>query len=243
MSAAAPARKILLTGYARRKWRYYLRFWLWGILLFPLAVLSYLGIGLYWCLLRSYVRARYGRIAVTDISKGKNTYPSFAESTIDALRLIETVDLRRFRVVERELAFIVNEELLSAGRYYQPLRSCSCDFSQYQFDKKHEHYEWWLAYHAGLIVHEATHGRLMSLYFPYTKKTRLQIERICHAEQRRFVARLPSERYDFARDLVGPFDETRWHSYWNQSRWQYFTAIARRIWRSDDAAAASKKPD
>jgi len=242
MSAAAPARKILLMGYARRKWRHHLWLWLWSLLLFPLAVLGCLGIGLYWCLLRSYVRARYGRIAVTDISEGKNRFPSFAESTIDALRLIETVDPRRFRVVERELAFIVNKELLSGGQYYRPLRSCSCDFSRYQFDKQHEQYEWWLAYHAGLIVHEATHGRLMSLYFPYTKKTRLQIERICHAEQRRFVAQLPSERYDFARDLVGPFDETCWHPSWNRTRWQYLKAMMRR-WKSDDVAAAAKKSD
>jgi hypothetical protein len=59
-------------------------------------------------------------------------------------------------------------------------------------------------------VHEATHGRLESLCFFYTKATRARIERICTTEQRRFACRIASTAYDFS-TLVPPFDETEWH--------------------------------
>lgn len=218
---------------------------LWCVLLPPLG-LVYLSHHLHWLqrqILRSFTRARYGPITVVDMGFRTKDNTTFATVTVEALRLIETYDPPHFRIVQREIAFILNVKLLSAGDYVRSVRACRCDFSRYYFDKQHEHYEWWLAYHAGLIVHEATHGRLASLYFPHTKKTRLQIERICHAEQRRFVARLPSERYDFARDLVRPFDETRWHPDWNRSRWQDVMAQIRRLRESRDAAADGKTAD
>lgn len=230
---------------AKRRLWFRFQLCLWCVLLPPLGLL-YLSRWLHRYSLRPFIKARYGRITIADIgfyTKDMKDETAFASATVEALRLIETHDPRRFRTIQRELAYIFNAVLLSAGDYHRPLRACRCDFSRYYFDKQHEHYEWWLAYHAGLIIHEATHGRLASLYFPYTKATRLRIERICHAEQCRFVARLPSERYDFARDLVSPFDETRWHPSWNRSRWQDVTAQIRRLRESRDAAADAKTAD
>lgn len=230
---------------AKRRLWFRFQLCLWCVLLPPLG-LVYLSHRLHWLqrlILRSFTNAQYGRITVVDTGFRTKDDTAFATATVEALRLIKTHDPRRFRLVQREIAFILNVKLLSAGDYVRSVRACRCDFSRYYFDKQHEHYEWWLVYHASLIVHEATHGRLASLYFPYTKATRLQIERICHAEQRRLVARLPSERYNFVRDHVSPFDETQWHPYWNQSRWQYLLAQQRRIWKPGNAAAAAEKPD
>lgn len=140
----------------------------------------------------------------------------FQEVTQDALSLIRRTDPRRYSIVVRELRYIGNTGVLCGvlfggiAFYHRWLRACTVDFGSCQLKKGSEHYEWYLAWYAACLVHEATHGRLESLCFPYTKRTKARIERICTAEQCRFACRIASNAYDFS-TLVPPFDETNWH--------------------------------
>jgi hypothetical protein len=113
----------------------------------------------------------------------------FKEITIAALSLIEKHDPRRFRIVCRELRYIIEDPKRTvSGRYFNPLKICFSNLSECRFD---EHRDWYLPQYAGILIHEATHGRLHSKSFWYSKQTKERIERICEAEQDRFLRRLP----------------------------------------------------
>lgn len=148
-------------------------------------------------------------------------HEKFLEVTRDALALIERHDPRRFHRVQKHIRYIINQELTSLASYEPRLHRCSIDFGKYELDTDDPAiYEWRLVNYAASIVHEATHGYLFSLYIPYTPRTRARIERMCMMEERRFAARIPSDRYDFGHDLISPFDEANWHSSWHESWWQ-----------------------
>jgi hypothetical protein len=144
----------------------------------------------------------------------------FWEATRAALELIRREDPRRFRKIQREIKYIINEPASLTALYVRTYHSCLIPFSKFEFDMESEDAEWYIAYYAAVIVHEATHGHLHSLGFPYAKANRDRIEQICCDEEQRFAARLKSERYDFARDLVRPFNVADWEPYWNRSFWQ-----------------------
>ena len=77
---------------AKRRLRLRLQVCLWCVLLPPLG-LVYLSHQMHWLhrrILRSFTRARYGRIAVVDIGFDKKDDTAFATATVEALRLIET---------------------------------------------------------------------------------------------------------------------------------------------------------
>jgi hypothetical protein len=172
---------------------------------------------------------RYAGIALVDdrIDKRDNDF-AFVAATVEALRLIERVDPRRFRQVRRYLQCIVNRELLSGGQYNHRHHACFVDFARYQLGPGEPYREWRLAQYAALIVHEATHGRLDTAYFPYSRNTRAQAERICVAEERRFVARLRSEEYDLS-ECVLPFDAERWEPSWTRGKRESFRLLLKRV--------------
>ena len=159
----------------------------------------------------------------------------FTQTTRAALEMIQRYDPHRFRVIEREVRLIVNQSLTSAASYDRSIRQCRVDFARYWTDTdgcfcadpQAEDYEWRLAGYASSLVHEATHGRLESLHFAYTKDTRLRIERICVSEQRRFLANLPRDVYDFD-TLVPAFDPQRWESHWQRGRWKRMLLLLQR---------------
>lgn len=160
----------------------------------------------------------------------------FIDFTRQALALIQRYDRRRMRVIEREIKYITKQEFTQGAYYNSLIQECLINFTQYQhlLDKNPHHYEWYLAHYASVIIHEATHGRLDSLGFPYSPATRARIERICWMEQKRFSSRLPSDRYDFSNDLIPPFQESDWHNYWHLSRWQRAKELLdylRRMWQ------------
>ncbi len=173
-----------------------------------------------------------GPIILVNCTLRRDLDEPFVQATRAALKLIERYDPRRYRVIERELRLIVNQPMASAGAYERVTRQCKVSFTQYWTDEdgnfcadpQAQHYEWHLARYASMLVHESTHGRLDSLYIPYTKKTRVRIERICVAEQRRFLARLPQESYDL-KAIVSPFDPQRWEAIWNMGRRERFKKI------------------
>jgi hypothetical protein len=178
-------------------------------------------------LLRTSVLAEYKGIRLADFNGDTSDDEAFIACTLDALKLIEERDPRRFRRIQRELRYITNSVILSGGQYRRADRECKVNFTYYQKGAKglltldgreHENYLWYLAFYAATLIHEATHGHLMSAGFPYAPQYRLRLERICHMEEKRFVARLSSEDYDF-RSLIPPFDEARWRRSWNRSWW------------------------
>jgi hypothetical protein len=215
-------------AYFRRTRRYWPG-WLRWLLLYPFFLPGNL---LLWLLkswiLRSRAKAEYKGIRIVDLNFDDTDDQAFIACTLDALRLIEEHAPRHFRRIQREVRYIVNQDLSTGGQYLRVFRQCIVDFPRYQdysegsLDprcREGEDYLWYLAYYAATLVHEATHGHLYSRGMPYLRETRVRIERICHTEEERFVARLPDEDYDFP-SLIKPFDETKWNSYWNRTRRQ-----------------------
>jgi hypothetical protein len=168
---------------------------------------------------------QFGTIIVTNGAMRRDLDVPFAQATRAALEMIQRYDPRRFRVMEREVRLIVNQSLVSGASYDRSIRQCKIDFARYWVDAdghlctdpKAEDYEWYLSRYASTLVHEATHGRLDSLHFAFTKNTRLRIERICVSEQRRFLAHLPQDRYDFE-TMVSPFNPQKWEAHWRLGR-------------------------
>lgn len=143
-----------------------------------------------------------------------------------ALRLIRSQDQRRFRTVQREIKTIINVfKLGPIGNYLAPIRACALDFCYFPLPQNSDQREIYVVFWASVIVHEATHGRLMSLNIPYNKLTRSRVERICCNETRHFVLRVESlkpEWYGLADELAPKFDQARWEEYWNSKairRW------------------------
>lgn len=177
-----------------------------------------------------------GGITMANCTLRRDLDDVFVQTTRAALGLIQRRDPRRFRMVEREVRLIVNQALLSSGGYDRSTRQCQVNFKRcwvdidgrFYADPQMEGYEWYLARYSSLIVHEAVHGRLHSLHFPYIKNTRLQIERICVTEQRRFLARLPQDGYDFEA-MVPAFDPQRWEATWHMGRWERFKRLTRSL--------------
>ena len=177
---------------------------------------------------------QFGTITVSNAAFRRDLDVPFSQATRDALEMIQHYDPRRFRVIEREVRLIVNQSLASGASYDRSIRQCKIDFARYWvdadgsfWDPKAEGYEWYLARYASTLVHEATHGRLDSLHFAYTKDTRLRIERICVSEQRRFLAHLPQDRYDFEA-LIPAFDPQKWEVHWRLGWWKRALQLLRR---------------
>ena len=172
----------------------------------------------------------YGRLRLINLSNAENN-ASFIPYLKEALALIERTHPRHYRRIERETWFIINgsNALKSGGVYVRQIRACHIDFSLFTTEMPQtDEREWWIAALATGLIHEATHGHLMSRGIPYNKKTRVRCERICNQEEQRLSARLHGERYSFE-SLVRPFDEARWYPYWNISPWQKWKAAFRHV--------------
>lgn len=104
-----------------------------------------------------------------------------------ALRLIESYNAKRFAQMQRDIKFIfVFRHPTTRGQWHQDLQMCELD------DNFVLAVETSVAEIASVIVHEATHARLMRLGFGYEEPKRLRIEHICFDAQRAFVRRLPN---------------------------------------------------
>jgi hypothetical protein len=156
---------------------------------------------------------------------------------MDALYWLEKYDTRRFRRLQKHLRGIVHDTMEDYASYNGRTQECEVNFFAITPNWETvapDHYEWYLTRYASTIVHEATHGYLESLGFAYTPENREQIERICHSEQMRFIRRVRSEYYDYAADMVYPFDASRWHEDWNMTRWQYARKLWGKLWAKDE---------
>lgn len=191
-------------------------------------------------LLREYARGEAGPITLVDLALDESNTGRFLRATRDALALIERTDPRRGRRVMEGLRYIVNREGLAPGSYDHTLRACFVDFSRLHLREECEAEtgarEWHLAWYAAMLVHEATHAWLHGRWFPYTRATRAQTERICRTEQRRFAARLLDGDAERAAALVPDFDPRQWDYSWNATPLQRLRAVVARVRQANRTA-------
>jgi hypothetical protein len=93
---------------------------------------------------------------------------------------------------------------------------------------------WSVWHNARTLVHEATHGVVNSWRIPYTPELRARIEKLCVAEERRFlgrVGRLRPELSELAAIMEREFDAPAWEKYWTAPRWQLALSALRHLWQ------------
>ncbi len=141
---------------------------------------------------------------------------SFTGTIQSSLRLIQEQDPRRYARVKHHIAWIVNQVNSALGAQYQP----SIRTLFLQFDEARDlPPDVVTAFHACIVVHEATHGLIESRGIAMSEANRARIERLCTSEQNRFAARLSAHdpnRYPAA--LLHFSDDQRyWASEWKKS--------------------------
>lgn len=139
---------------------------------------------------------------------------AFAQEIIDALAFLKRHDPRRFRMVRRTTDYIVDRSLpwgRNCGNYLRGIRTTSIDYDPLDpgWDDPYRH-----GFFAGIIIHEATHGRIKDLGIPSTEDNRVQVERICVSEENRFYRKIAPVREGLAEDLCKPFDPSKWDRIW-----------------------------
>ena len=126
-----------------------------------------------------------------------------------ALAIIRDYDARRYDRVQAYIRVIFLKDVYVAAYYHVDSMTCVLDLCPFKFDLSAYYYT---AALASTLVHEATHGLIASKGIAYNRKSRMRIERICSAEERRFVSRIDPAIADW---LLGEFDGSRWHPYYN----------------------------
>ena len=178
----------------------------------------------YYWLYRSVQVGQFDGIGFASPSEGAT---EFAATMQASLGLIRTHDPRRYRRVREHICWIVNASHHHGGggaSYHPYLRRCKIDFSDFGWnDPAHV-----AAYYAHQIVHEATHGWLSARGFPYSRYSRIQHERICHAEQNRFLKLLDRQIPGIYKAWWSEFDPGDWDVSWNI--WRRKTKELRRIY-------------
>ena len=165
-------------------------------------------------------------IKIVDFSARRNVIRRFQVDTLAALRLIKSVDPRRFKRLQREVKMIVNSEYSFFAIYNRVGKRCEIDYNRFDFTKHPEWYLWW---YATVLVHEATHGAIHSKYIHYLPRLRARIERLCETEARRFATWADTSERHWSDALVQKFDERRWHNSWYSTPLQRAKTLLSRI--------------
>ncbi len=143
---------------------------------------------------------------------------------IQALEMIKEGSPRQFRRVQRRLAYIVNGACLGGAEYNHPFKVCYVDLKQFDFAGNEKGY---VLHLARALVHEATHGEAESHGIEYNKLYRLRVERLCHQEEMRFLARImPEASHE-------EFNKAWWEDNWELSAWQRAAKMIKRLQEVD----------
>ena len=177
-------------------------------------------------LLNSVASESFEGIKVVDFSARRNIIHRFQVDTLAALRLIKSVDPRRFKRIQREMPMIVNSEYSSYATYKRLGKRCEIDYNRFDLT---DHPEWYLWWYATVLVHEATHGAVYSKHIHYIPRLRARIERFCETEARRFATRADISERHWSDVLVRKFDEKRWHKSWYSTPLQRTKKLLSRI--------------
>lgn len=131
-----------------------------------------------------------------------------------SLELIRDHDPRRFRRVTQQTRWLVDSPLRSgsySGQYHHRIKATRVDF---EFDESVGDDFFHAAHFAGVVVHEATHGEIRDRGIATSPENRIQVERICRAEQNRFIGLLRQSFPDLSEELIRPFDPGDWAGSW-----------------------------
>ena len=166
--------------------------------------------------LRSSIEGESDGIKICNI---RSKDDGFLEIIRASLKLIQQMDPRRYKTIRNEIDWLVNSNLPDkyGARYKRSSKSCFIGFDNYSEDKLHVS-----AYFAGIIVHESTHGVLHSKGVGSDKTRRVQIERICTAEENRFYQKVENLYPEYAGSLVHEFDPKDWEYFWNTPKYKRF---------------------
>jgi hypothetical protein len=145
-------------------------------------------------------------------------------------------------MVRKEARVIANSAFVEWGGYNRLLQRINLNLTRVDIDATGDEYARVVVLCASTIVHEAAHGWLYTRGFPYTKHTRLRVERICRRHERRFVSLLPHS--DFTEKYLSSlveFNAADWEPSWNLSRGDYrrrIVRVFREQWRMKDDPGA-----
>ncbi len=175
-------------------------------------------------LCESNVVDRYNGFVLADSNHNKNDDNAFIARTKEALNFVNELDPRRYRRIQENIRYIQNIEHY-ASACYAPGEVCRIDFGRLDYEEKEELS---LYRYASILVHEATHGYLKKRGIKTTKKRKIQIERICRAEENRFLSYVDSEWGD---KIQIKFDPKHWEfgSLWNRIKAIYRRAKAEEL--------------
>jgi hypothetical protein len=167
-------------------------------------------------------------IRIVDVRRRSGDF----HTTIRAsLNLLKDTDPRRFNRVTKNLDWIVNTSLSSPGaEYWHWARACAVNFEESWPGRD---VEFSIAFHAGLLVHEATHAYLECRGIRYDEDNRMRIEALCVEEQNRWAAGLDNQ--ELGKMLTQDFDAQDWDFCWNGSKLDHFKAVMRNSIRTKEA--------
>ena len=156
-------------------------------------------------LLCIYECDRIGELDGVRLSCVNERASRFLETVTAAMGLIRDHDRARYARILQFVDWIVEDTgpFGSGGAFYS--RGCRAILLDPDFDR-YESEAILASQVASVIVHEATHGRLFHLGIPYTDETWEQCERICVAEENRFLRRLIAAGVEVPEWLVVDFD-------------------------------------
>ena len=195
-----------------------------------------------WGIKRLYRSSVIATIEGVPIVSARDDHDDFLRIISRSFDLLRTHDLRRFQRVVSTADWIVDCSLplgARTGLYRPRFSSIEMDFD-YSEEFGDELYH--AGYYAGLLVHEGTHELLFKRGFEYSEETRIQEERICVAEENRFLARLDIVRDNLGHSLQREFDASNWHQYWSMKRGQIFKEHIKRIRQKERQGEQSVPP-
>lgn len=124
------------------------------------------------------------RVKISSIGVDATEAGKFIEVLYITIRLLEAVDTRRLRRIERHIHTIVLSRHGSAGTYIRIGRICSLNVRKLCMVGSVDSQAVALA---GLLVHEATHGVFHERRVPYCGHLKERVEAACVDEQIRTI--------------------------------------------------------
>jgi hypothetical protein len=182
-----------------------------------------------WALNRLYAGSVIATIDGVPIVSLRGDQGDFLRVISISFDLLRIHDPKRLGRIASSARWIVDCSLAMGARSGQFHRRHAAIEMDFEFSDEFGDDLHHAAYYAGLMVHEATHGMLLARGFDYTEETRIQTERICIAEENRFLARLGGVRADLADSLRTEFNADDWMESWNMSSADEVKRLLKRV--------------
>lgn len=157
----------------------------------------------------------------------------FIEKSREALDLIEQVDFKRFKRVQKYIIYIKPAIARGTASHLPLSKGCLVDWRKLDF-KRYPRAS--LVLYSAVLIHEATHGYIQSKGIRYRGKIRLRIEKLCHLEEARFVKQAVP---NIGESWIKLYDESLYVSQYNESTLKRlqdaFRSMQDSIRRNEDA--------